>query len=123
MDRGEQELVVWGDGSPTREFLYVADAAEGILLASELYNGPEPVNLGSGSEISIKDLVEMITRLTGYRGRIIWDKEKPNGQPRRALDTNRAERLFGFRARVSFEEGLRTTIDWYQQNRKKNGKK
>jgi GDP-L-fucose synthase len=114
--RGEKELVVWGDGSPTREFLYVEDAAEGILLASERYNGPDPVNLGSGYEISIKALAELISRLTGFNGTLVWDTSKPNGQPRRALDINRAESLFGFRARTSFEDGLRRTIEWYRQN-------
>jgi GDP-L-fucose synthase len=116
--KGEKELVVWGDGSPTREFLYVEDAAEGILLASERYDRPEPVNLGSGYEISIKDLAGLIARLTGFSGRLVWDSTKPNGQPRRVLDTSRAENLFGFRARTSFEAGLRATIDWYRQNRK-----
>jgi GDP-L-fucose synthase len=114
--RGDREIVVWGDGSPTREFMYVEDAAEGILLASEKYDGPEPVNLGAGNEISIKDLAELIGRLTGYTGRLVFDRSKPNGQPRRALDVSRAEALFGFRAGTSFEEGLRRTIDWYQQN-------
>lgn len=117
-ERGEKELVVWGDGSPTREFLYVKDAAEGILLASELYDGSEPVNLGSGNEISIKDLAECIARLTGFEGKLVWDTTKPNGQPRRGLDVTRAEKYFGFRARMDFEEGLRRTIDWYRQNRK-----
>jgi GDP-L-fucose synthase len=117
-EQGEKEIVVWGDGSPTREFLYVEDAAEGILLASENYNDSEPVNLGSGNEISIKDLAEMIARLTGFTGKLVWDVTKPNGQPRRGLDVSRAERLFGFRARTRFEEGLQRTIDWYRQNRK-----
>ncbi len=116
-ERGEKELVVWGDGSPTREFLYVEDAAEGILLASERYNEPEPVNLGSGNEISIKDLAELIAHLTGFEGKLAWDTSRPNGQPRRGLDVSRAESLFGFRARVSFEGGLQRTIEWYQQNR------
>lgn len=115
--RGETEIVVWGDGSPTREFLYVEDAAEGILLAAEKYSRPEPVNLGSGFEISIKDLAETIARLTGFQGRLVWDTSKPNGQPRRALDVSRAERYFGFRAQVPFEEGLRRTIEWYQTHR------
>ena len=92
------------------------DAAEGILLASEKYNGPDPVNLGSGHEISIKDLTEMIARLTGFDGTLVWDKSKPNGQPRRGLDTSRAEALFGFRAITSFEVGLRRTIEWYLNN-------
>ena len=117
-ERGEKEIIVWGDGSQTREFIYVEDAAEGILLASEHYNGSEPVNLGSGYEISIKDLIGIIARLTGFEGRVIWDKTKPNGQPRRGLDVTRAEKSFGFRARMDFEEGLRRTIDWYRQNRK-----
>ncbi len=114
--KGEPEVVVWGDGSPTREFLYVEDAAEGILMAAERYDRPEPVNLGSGNEISIKDLAETIARLTGFSGSLVWDTTKPNGQPRRALDTTRAEAYFGFRARTSFEEGLRKTIDWYRQS-------
>ena len=117
-DRGEKEIVVWGDGSPTREFLYVEDAAEGILLASEKYNGPDPVNLGSGYEISIKDLVEMIARLTGFEGKLVWDTTKPNGQPRRGLDVQRAETFFGFRAATSFEQALGRTIEWYKEKRK-----
>ena len=117
-DQGEKEIVVWGDGSPTREFLYVEDAVEGILLATEKYNGPDPVNLGSGNEISIKDLAEMIARLTNFTGELVWDTSKPNGQPRRGLDVSRAEALFGFRASTSFEEGLRRTIEWYRRNRK-----
>lgn len=112
---GQREIVVWGDGSPTREFLYVEDAAEGIVLATEHYNKSEPVNLGSAFEISIKNLVELIARLTGFQGKIVWDTTKPNGQPRRKLDTSRAEREFGFKARVNFEEGLRRTIEWYLQ--------
>ena len=117
-DKAENEIVVWGDGSPTREFLFVEDAAEGILLAAEKYNGADPVNLGSGNEISIKTLVEMISRMTGFKGKLIWDVSKPNGQPRRGLDISRAEKYFGFRARISFETGLRRTIDWYKENRK-----
>jgi len=113
-ERGEKEISVWGNGSPTREFLYVEDAAEGILLATEKYDGPQPVNLGSGFEISIKDLVEMIARLTGFEGKLVWDVSKPNGQPRRGLDISRAEKYFGFRAAVSLEEGLRRTIEWYR---------
>jgi GDP-L-fucose synthase len=116
-ERGEKEIVVWGDGSPTREFLYVEDAAKGILLASARYDGPDPVNLGSGYEISIKDLAEMIARLSGFGGKLSWDATQPNGQPRRKLDISRAERLFGFRASVSIEEGLRHTIAWYRKNR------
>lgn len=107
-------IEVWGDGSPTREFLYVEDAAEGILLATEKYDKSEPVNLGSGMEISIKDLVTLIAKLTGFTGEIVWDTSKPNGQPRRQLSVERARREFGFQARVGFEEGLRRTIEWYQ---------
>lgn len=114
--RGDDHVVAWGDGSPTREFLYVEDATEGILLAAERYNRSEPVNLGSAYEISIHDLLEMIARLTGFDGRIVWDTSKPNGQPRRKLDTMRAERYFGFRAHTLFEEGLRKTIEWYRAN-------
>ena len=116
-ERGEDQIVVWGDGSPTREFLFVEDAAEGILLASENYNDSEPVNLGSGQEISIKDLVQTITRLTGFSGELVWDTSKPNGQPRRILDTSRAEEHFGFRAQTNFEDGLRKTIKWYRDYR------
>jgi GDP-L-fucose synthase len=115
--RGDRQIILWGDGSPTREFLYVEDAAEGILLAAEKYDGSEPANLGSGSEIRIKDLAELIARLTGFEGELVWDTSKPNGQPRRALDTSRAEKYFGFRAKMSFEEGLRRTIEWYIQNK------
>jgi len=111
--RGEDHIVVWGDGSPTREFLYVEDAAEGILLAAEHYNKSEPVNLGSAFEISIKNLLETIVQLIGFKGKVIWDTSKPNGQPRRKLDVSRAEREFGFRARTNFEEGLKKTINWY----------
>jgi GDP-L-fucose synthase len=119
LDEGRDEIVVWGDGTPTREFLFAEDAAEGIVCASERYNGSEPVNLGSGREISIKDLVELIARLTGFSGKIVWDATKPNGQPRRGLDTLRAEEYFGFKAQTNFEEGLRQTIAWYRENRKK----
>lgn len=114
-DRGDDHLVVWGDGTPTREFLYVEDAAEGILLATEKYDGREPVNLGSGFEISIKDLVNLIVKLTDFEGEIVWDTSKPNGQPRRGLDTSRAKEYFGFEAQTPFEEGLRRTIEWYRQ--------
>jgi GDP-L-fucose synthase len=120
-ERHDDHIVVWGDGSPTREFLYVEEAAEGILLAAERYEGSEPVNLGAGAEISIKDLVENIARLTGFEGRVIWDATRPNGQPRRLLDTSKAERFFGFKARMPFAEGLRLTIEWYQQNRSYSG--
>ncbi|MGE5072278.1 MAG: NAD-dependent epimerase/dehydratase family protein, partial [Anaerolineae bacterium] len=116
-DRGDAEFPVWGDGSPTREFLYVEDAAAGIVTAAENYNGPEPVNLGSGYEISIKDLAEMIVRLTGYQGNIAWQTDKPNGQPRRGLDVSRARQYFGWEAKVPFEEGIRRTIEWYETQR------
>lgn len=116
-ENGQSEVVVWGDGSPTREFLFAADAAEGIVLAGEHYNSSDPVNLGSGSEISIKELSELIAGMTGYSGKLIWDTSKPNGQPRRALDTTKAERYFGFKAHTTFADGLRRTIDWYLNNR------
>ena len=116
--RDAPNIEVWGDGSPTREFLYVEDAAEGICLAAERYDSSEPVNLGSGMEISIKDLVHTIKRMIGFTGEIIWDTTKPNGQPRRSLDTSRAEKHFGFRAKTSFEEGLRRTIEWYKDQNK-----
>lgn len=106
-------VTVWGTGKPTREFLYVEDAAEGIVLATEKYNKPDPVNLGTGFEIFIKDLAELIKKLTGFKGKIIWDTSKPDGQPRRMLDTSKAYREFGFKAKTSFEEGLRKTIEWY----------
>jgi GDP-L-fucose synthase len=112
----EQEIVVWGDGSATREFLFVEDAAEGVILASEAYNSPEPVNIGTGSEISIKELTNLIVRLSGFKGKVTWDATKPNGQPRRMLDTTRAERSFNFRARTKFEEGLQKTILWYDES-------
>jgi GDP-L-fucose synthase len=112
-------VVVWGTGKATREFLYVEDAAEGILLATEKYDKPDPVNLGAGFEISIKDLVDLIAKLTGFRGKIIWDSTKPDGQPRRMLDVTKAEKEFGFKARIKFEEGLRKTIEWYVSNRDK----
>ena len=117
-DAGNKEVVVWGDGSPTREFLYVEDATRGILLAAERYNGDQPVNLGSGFEISIRDLAELIVRLTGFKGKLSWDTSKPNGQPRRCLDISRAESYFGFKAQVKFEEGLSKTIEWYEHIRK-----
>jgi GDP-L-fucose synthase len=113
--RGDDQIVVWGDGTPTREFLYVEDAAEGIVLAAERYNDPDPVNLGSGMEISIRDLAETITRLIGFKGRIVWDTEKPNGQPRRRLDVSRAKARFGFEARTPFALGLQKTIAWYKE--------
>jgi GDP-L-fucose synthase len=115
--RGDEKIIAWGDGSPTREFIYVEDAAEGICLATERYNSSDPVNIGSSFEISIKDLTEKIARKTGFKGEIVWDTSKPNGQPRRKLDTSRAEERFGFKATTDFDTGLQTTIDWYIQKR------
>ena len=115
LENGSEEIVVWGDGSPTREFLYVDDAADGIILATERFNGPQAVNLGSSAEISIRDLAHRIVELTGFEGRITWDTSKPNGQPRRKLDTGRAKELFGFEASTSFEDGLSRTVQDYQQ--------
>ena len=117
-DRGDDHVDVWGTGSASREFLYVEDAAEGIVLAGERYDGPDPVNLGVGREITIRDLVAVIARLTGFGGEIRWDPTKPDGQPRRALDTSRARERFGFTARQSFEDGLRRTIAWYEEQRR-----
>ena len=111
--QGRDEIVCWGDGTPTREFLYVDDCAEGIVLATERYDAPEPVNLGAGFEISIKELVELIGELTGFRGRVTWDTTKPNGQPKRSLNTSRAWEAFGFRARTPFRQGLERTVAWY----------
>jgi len=116
--QGDDKITAWGDGSPTREFLYVEDAAEGILLATERHNDSQPVNIGSAFEISIKDLLEIIARLTGFDGEIVWDTSKPNGQPRRKLDISRAEAWFGFKSQTVFEEGLRKTIEWYTQSLK-----
>ena len=110
---GKDEVVLWGDGSATREFLYATDGAQGILLALENYDQPEPVNLGSGQEISILNLANMIAGITGYRGRIVWDVSKPNGQPRRCLDTALAKEAFGFQAQMPLETGLQKTLDWY----------
>ena len=118
-ERGDEHLLVWGTGKPTREFLYVEDAVKGLLLAAEHYNDPEPVNLGSGMEISIRELVELIAELTGFTGKIQWDASKPDGQPRRALDTSRARERFGFAAQTDFREGLQRTIDWYMTNRER----
>lgn len=115
VDRGDLAIEVWGTGSATREFLYVDDAAEGIVLASESYDGRAPVNLGSGYEISIRDLVVLIAEATGFDGEIVWDETKPDGQPRRVLDVSRALELFGFRARTDFKEGLRRTVEWYRR--------
>ncbi len=111
--QGEDHIIAWGDGSPTREFVFVKDAALGIRLATEHYNSSEPVNIGSNFEISIKDLLEKIAHMTGFTGNIVWDTSKPNGQPRRKLDTSRAEQEFGFKANTDFDEGLQQTIDWY----------
>ncbi len=117
VERGESEIVCWGDGTPTREFLYVEECAEAIVLATEQYDGAEPVNIGAGFEISIKELVELIAELVGFHGRIVWDTTKPNGQPRRMLDTSRAWNLFGFRAKIDFREGLLRTIKDYREQR------
>lgn len=114
--RGDKQLSVWGDGSPTREFLYSTDAARGIVMATELYNESEPVNLGTNYEISIRDLVELICELMDFEGEIVWETDKPNGQPRRCLDTTRAEEKFGFVAQMDFKQGLKNTIDWYRQH-------
>ncbi len=113
---GKNEIVLWGDGTPSREFLYVEDCAEGILKATEHYDGGEPVNLGTNHEIPIKELAQIIAEETGFAGEIVWDTSKPNGQPRRCLDTQRAEELFGFKAQVGFREGLRKTIAWYREH-------
>ena len=116
--RGDKHLPVWGDGSPTREFLYSTDAARGIVIATQKYDEPEPVNLGTNYEISIKDLVELICELMEFAGEIVWETDKPNGQPRRCLDTNRAKEKFGFVAETEFRQGLKNTIDWYRQHAK-----
>jgi GDP-L-fucose synthase len=113
-ERGDEEIVLWGDGSPTREFLYVDDCVEGLVLAARHYDGADPVNLGTGEEVAISDLAELVREATGYGGAIAWDTSKPGGQPRRRLDTSRAEALFGFRARVSLREGIARTVDWYR---------
>ncbi|MEY3403991.1 MAG: hypothetical protein RLZZ86_3613 [Cyanobacteriota bacterium] len=114
--RGEKQLPVWGDGSPTREFLYSTDAARGIVMGTQFYNDAEPVNLGTGYEISIKDLITLICELMEYDGEIVWETDKPNGQPRRCLDTERAKEAFGFTAEVEFRTGLKNTIDWWREN-------
>ena len=111
---GEDEVVLWGDGSPTREWLYVDDCAEALVLAADRFSGPEPVNVGTGQEISIRELAELIAELTGFEGRITWDTSMPNGQPRRSLDTSRARELFGFEARTPLREGLERTVAWYR---------
>ena len=114
---GKSEIVLWGDGTPTREFLYVEDAAKGILLAAEQYNDSQPLNLGTGEEISIKDLADIIAAELGFQGRIVWDHTKPNGQPRRCLDVSRIKQTIGFQAAHSLRQGLKKTIQWYQANR------
>jgi len=116
-ERGDPKIVVWGTGQATREFLYVEDAAEAIVLAAERYDGPEPINIGSGEEISIRDLVDLIRELTGYTGDVEWDTSKPDGQPRRRIDTTRAREWLGWEARTSLREGLRRTIEWYRAHR------
>jgi GDP-L-fucose synthase len=119
IEERRDEIEVWGTGNASREFLYVEDAAEGIVLAAEKYDGPEPVNIGSGVEIAIRDLVALVAELTGFDGRIVWDVTKPDGQPRRCLDTSRAEKEFAFRARTELREGLRWTIEWYLDQRRR----
>src|SRR5262249_49091291 len=121
LETGARQIEVWGDGSATREFLYVEDAAEAILLASERYNSSDPVNLGSGEEISIKELVDKIAATVGFKGHVVWDTSRPNGQPRRKLDTSRAEKCFGFRSRTGFNEGLRRTVEAYLRSRQGAG--
>lgn len=114
--KGQQQLPVWGDGSPTREFLYSTDAARGIVMGAQSHNDSEPVNLGTGYEISIRDLITLICELMEFEGEIVWETDKPNGQPRRCLDTERAKQAFGFTAQVDFKQGLKNTIDWYRQH-------
>jgi GDP-L-fucose synthase len=117
VESGADEIVAWGDGTPSREFLHVRDAAEGLLLAAERYDSSEPVNLGAGFEITVKELTQLVARLCSFKGTIRWDTSRPNGQPRRKLTTDRAQRLFGFAAQIPFEAGLRETIRWYQDHR------
>ena len=117
IEHGEDEIVVWGTGKATREFLYVEDAAEAIVLAAERYDKPDPINIGTGYEISIQELVSLVAGLTGFEGHITWDATKPDGQPRRCLDIHKAEREFGFRARTPFAEGLRRTVEWYKERK------
>jgi GDP-L-fucose synthase len=114
MVESDDEVVLWGDGSPTREFLYVDDCVDGLVLAAERYDGPEPVNLGAAREISIRELAELIAEVVGYEGGIVWDTEKPNGQPRRSVDPTRARELFGFEAKTSLREGIERTVAWYR---------
>jgi GDP-L-fucose synthase len=119
VERNEDEVVIWGTGSASREFLFVKDATRAIVMATKTYDGPDPVNLGAGFEITIKDLVEKIKELTGFKGKIVWDTSKPDGQPRRCLDTSRARKYFDFEARMPFDQGLRETIEWWKANQKK----
>lgn len=121
INEDKNEIVVWGTGKPTREFIYVEDAARGILMATEEYNKPEPVNIGAGFEISIKDLVDLIVQLTGFKGKIIWDTTKPDGQPKRCLDTTKAYNEFGFKAKTNFKVGIKKTIEWYKSIANKVG--
>ncbi len=116
---GDKEIVLWGTGKPTREFLYVEDCAEAIILATEKYNKSDPVNIGASFEISTRELAELIAKLTGFEGKITWDTSKPDGQPRRCLDTTKAEEEFRFKAKTPFEEGLKKTIEWYRQVKNK----
>jgi GDP-L-fucose synthase len=116
MAAGDDEVVLWGDGSPTREFLYVEDCVEGFVLAAERYDGPEPVNLGAGKEISIRDLAELVAEIVGFQGKIVWDTSMPNGQPRRSVDASRALELFGFEARTPLRKGLERTVAWYREH-------
>jgi GDP-L-fucose synthase len=116
-ERGEREVMAWGTGNVSREFLYVEDCARGLVLAMERYDGSEPVNLGSGREVTIRQAVEMIARLSGFLGKVVWDSSKPDGQPRRCLDVRRARELFGFEAKMDLEQGLRHTIDWFIRHR------
>ena len=120
VEKGEKQVTVWGTGKASREFLYAADAAEGILLATEKYNQPMPVNLGAGKEVSIKQLVDLVAQLTGYEGKIVWDTTRPDGQPRRCLDISRAKNYFGFEATTDLVTGLKTTIEWYKRQSKGN---
>jgi GDP-L-fucose synthase len=117
MTEAEDEVVLWGDGSPTREFLYVEDCVDGLVLAAERYDGPEPVNLGAGAEISIRDLAALVADVTGFDGRIVWDETKPGGQPRRSVSARRARELFGFEARTPLREGIERTVAWYRSVR------
>ncbi len=119
IEAGANEITVWGTGKPTREYLYIEDAAEGIILATENYNKPEPINLGSGFDISIKELANLVAKLAGFQGEIVWDTTKPDGQPKRLFDTSKAGKEFGFKAKTGFEEGLKKTVEWYKEQRHK----